>query len=130
MERPNHLKVEQKSAASKATSLAIVIAIHVAGIAALVAALSSGALQKQLADAFAEHIVGTFSLADQTLRYVRREWLVGDRKKLARLITDDIDELSRVFKQISIADEHGAIKLTSVPVAPEELKKIFLQTDK
>ena len=48
MERPNHLKVEQKSAASKATSLAIVIAIHIAGIAALVAALSSGALQKQL----------------------------------------------------------------------------------
>ena len=48
MERPNHLKVEQKSAASKATSLAIVIAIHIAGIAALVAALSTGALQKQL----------------------------------------------------------------------------------
>jgi periplasmic protein TonB len=48
MERPNHLKVEKKSAANKATSLAIVIAIHIAGIAGLVAALSSGALIKQL----------------------------------------------------------------------------------
>src|SRR3954462_5914576 len=48
MERPNHLKVEEKSAASKATSLAIVIAIHVAGIAGLVAALAQGALIKQL----------------------------------------------------------------------------------
>jgi periplasmic protein TonB len=48
MERPNHLKVEKKSTANKATSLAIVIAIHVAGIAALVAALAQGALIKQL----------------------------------------------------------------------------------
>lgn len=48
MERPNHLKAEQKSAASKATSLAIVIAIHVLGIAGLVAALAQGALIKQL----------------------------------------------------------------------------------
>lgn len=48
MERPNHLKVQQKSAASKATSVAIVIAIHVAGIAGLVAALAQGALIKQL----------------------------------------------------------------------------------
>jgi protein TonB len=48
MERPNHLKVQQKSAANKATSMAIVIAIHIAGIAGLVAALSTGALQKQL----------------------------------------------------------------------------------
>lgn len=48
MERPGHLHVEKKSAANKATSLAIVIAIHIAGIAGLVAALSSGALIKQL----------------------------------------------------------------------------------
>lgn len=48
MERPNHLKVQQKSAASRATSIAIVIAIHVAGIAGLVAALAQGALMKQL----------------------------------------------------------------------------------
>jgi protein TonB len=48
MERPNHLQVEKKSAANKATSLAIVIAIHVAGIAGLVAALAQGALIKQL----------------------------------------------------------------------------------
>jgi len=48
MERPGHLHVEKKSTANKATSLAIVIAIHIAGIAGLVAALSSGALIKQL----------------------------------------------------------------------------------
>jgi protein TonB len=48
MERPNHLKVEKKSAANKATSLAIVIAIHIAGIAGLVVALAQGALIKQL----------------------------------------------------------------------------------
>src|SRR5476651_275906 len=48
MERPNHLQVEKKSTANKATSLAIVIAIHVAGIAGLVAALAQGALMKQL----------------------------------------------------------------------------------
>src|SRR6185437_7200610 len=48
MERPNHLKVQEKSAASKATSVAIVIAIHVAGIAGLIAALAQGALIKQL----------------------------------------------------------------------------------
>src|ERR1700753_330861 len=48
MERPNHLKLEKKSAANKATSLAIVIAIHVAGIAGLVAALAQGARMKQL----------------------------------------------------------------------------------
>jgi protein TonB len=48
MERPNHLQAEKKSTTSKATSLAIVIAIHVAGIAGLVAALAQGALIKQL----------------------------------------------------------------------------------
>jgi periplasmic protein TonB len=48
MERPNHLQVEKKSATNKATSLAIVIAIHVLGIAGLVAALAQGALIKQL----------------------------------------------------------------------------------
>ena len=48
MERPNHLNVQQKSTASKATSIAIVIAIHIAGIAGLVAALAQGALLKQL----------------------------------------------------------------------------------
>src|SRR6201985_2019030 len=48
MERPNHLKVEEKSTSSKATSIAIVVAIHVAGIAGLVAALAQGALLKQM----------------------------------------------------------------------------------
>lgn len=48
MERPNHLKVQEKSAASRATSIAIVVALHIAGIAGLVAALAQGALIKQL----------------------------------------------------------------------------------
>ncbi len=48
MERPNHLNVGDKSAKSKASSLAIVIGIHVAVIFGLVAALNQGALMKQL----------------------------------------------------------------------------------
>src|SRR5215475_3262655 len=48
MERPNHLNVGDKSATSKASSLAIVAAIHVAVIFGLVAALNQGALMKQL----------------------------------------------------------------------------------
>jgi protein TonB len=48
MERPNHLKIQEKSAGSKATSIAIVVAIHIAGIMGLVAALAQGALMKQL----------------------------------------------------------------------------------
>ena len=48
MERPNHLKVQEKSATSRATSIAIVIAIHIAGIAGLIAALAQGALMRQL----------------------------------------------------------------------------------
>lgn len=50
MERPNHLKVEEKSAASRASSLVIVAAIHVAAIMGLVAALNQGAIIKQLAE--------------------------------------------------------------------------------
>jgi protein TonB len=48
MERPNHLKVGDKSASSKAGSLAIVAGIHVAVIFGLIAALNQGALMKQL----------------------------------------------------------------------------------
>lgn len=48
MERPNHLKIEEKTAASRASSLAIVAAIHVAAIMGLVAALNQGAILKQL----------------------------------------------------------------------------------
>ena len=48
MERPNHLNVGDKSATSKATSIAIVAGIHVAVIFGLVAALNQGALMKQL----------------------------------------------------------------------------------
>jgi protein TonB len=48
MERPNHLNVGDKSASSKAGSIAIVAGIHVAVIFGLVAALNQGALLKQL----------------------------------------------------------------------------------
>src|SRR5438876_608426 len=48
MERPNHLNVGDKSASSKAGSIAIVVGIHIAVIFGLVAALNQGALLKQL----------------------------------------------------------------------------------
>ena len=48
MERPNHLNVGDKSASSKAGSIAIVAGIHIAVIFGLVAALNQGALMKQL----------------------------------------------------------------------------------
>lgn len=48
MERPNHLKITEKSASSRAGSVAIVVGIHVAVILGLVAALNQGALMKQL----------------------------------------------------------------------------------
>ena len=48
MERPNHLNVGDKSASSKAGSIAIVAGIHVAVIFGLIAALHQGALMKQL----------------------------------------------------------------------------------
>ena len=48
MERPNHLNVGDKSASSKAGSIAIVAGIHVAVIFGLIAALNQGALMKQL----------------------------------------------------------------------------------
>ena len=50
MERPNHLKIEEKSAASRASSLVIVAVIHVAAILGLVAALNQGAIMKQIED--------------------------------------------------------------------------------
>lgn len=48
MERPNHLNAEKKSAGSRATSIAIVVGLHVLAIGGLVAALNQGALMKQL----------------------------------------------------------------------------------
>ena len=44
MERPNHLNVGDKSATSKAGSIAIVAGIHIAVIFGLVAALNQGAV--------------------------------------------------------------------------------------
>jgi protein TonB len=48
MERPNHLNIAKKSTTSRASSIAIVVGIHIAVIAGLVAALNQGALMKQL----------------------------------------------------------------------------------
>jgi periplasmic protein TonB len=48
MERPNHLNIAKKSTTSRASSVAIVVGIHIAVIAGLVAALNQGALMKQL----------------------------------------------------------------------------------
>jgi protein TonB len=48
MERPNHLNVGNKSASSRAGSIAIVVGIHIAVIFGLVAALNQGQLLKQL----------------------------------------------------------------------------------
>src|ERR1700742_4805390 len=48
MERPGHLKTVEKSAGSRAPSIAIVVGIHVAVIFGLIAALNQGALMKQL----------------------------------------------------------------------------------
>lgn len=50
MERPNHLELGKKTAASRATSLAIVAAIHVIAILGLVAALNQGEIMQQLKD--------------------------------------------------------------------------------
>ncbi|HJT44072.1 MAG TPA: energy transducer TonB [Rhizomicrobium sp.] len=50
MERPNHLHVGDKSVTSRATSIAIVIGIHVGVIFGLVAALNQGELLKQLSE--------------------------------------------------------------------------------
>jgi periplasmic protein TonB len=50
MERPNHLKVADKSVSSRATSIAIVVGIHVAVIFGLVVALNQGALLKKLSE--------------------------------------------------------------------------------
>jgi len=48
MERPNHLSVAKKSTASRATSVIIVVAIHVLAITGLVIALNQGAILKRL----------------------------------------------------------------------------------
>lgn len=48
MERPNHLKTAQTSNSSKLTGFIIVVLIHIAAIAALVTALASGQIMKQI----------------------------------------------------------------------------------
>jgi len=48
MERPHHLQTAQTTNSSKLMGIVIVVAIHVAAIAALVATLASGQILKQL----------------------------------------------------------------------------------
>ena len=48
MERPHHLQTQQTANSSKLVGIIIVVAIHVAAIAALVATLASGQILKQL----------------------------------------------------------------------------------
>ena len=50
MERPHHLQTQQTANSSKLVGIIIVVAIHVAAIAALVATLASGQIMKQLAE--------------------------------------------------------------------------------
>ena len=50
MERPNHLQLQKKTAANRATSLAIVAAIHVIAIGGLVAALNQGEIIEAMKD--------------------------------------------------------------------------------
>ncbi|MES2472644.1 MAG: energy transducer TonB [Pseudomonadota bacterium] len=50
MERPNHLDLGKKTAASRATSIGIVIAIHVVAILGLVAALNQGEIIEAMKD--------------------------------------------------------------------------------
>jgi periplasmic protein TonB len=50
MERPHHLKAGQSSNTSKLTGFVIVVLIHIAAIAALVTALASGQIMKQIAE--------------------------------------------------------------------------------
>jgi protein TonB len=50
MERPNHLKVANESAGSRATSIVVVVAIHIAVVAALIFALNQGAILKKMAE--------------------------------------------------------------------------------
>src|ERR1700748_3550054 len=50
MERPGHLKTAEKSVGSRATSIAIVVGIHVAVIFGLVVALNQSAVLKKLSE--------------------------------------------------------------------------------
>jgi protein TonB len=50
MERPHHLQTGSTSNSSKLTGFVIVVLIHVAAIAALVTALASGQIMKQIQD--------------------------------------------------------------------------------
>ena len=81
----------------------------------------------QLAQTFSEHVVRTFDGADQTLRYIRREY--QDWRYVGTLgrIADDANAVTRLFNQIAIADEEGRVVATSVPMSAAELAKINLK---
>jgi signal transduction histidine kinase len=81
----------------------------------------------QLTQTFSEHVIRTFDGADQTLRYIRREY--QDWKYVGTLgsIADDANAVTRLFNQISIADEEGRVVATSIPTPAAELAKVNLK---
>ena len=81
---------------------------------------------RQLTQTIAEHVVRTFDGADQTLRYVRREYLEWRYVGTLTKITEDANAVTRLFKQIAIADERGRMIATSIPTPAEELAKVNL----
>ena len=82
---------------------------------------------RQLAQTFSEHVIRTFDGADQTLRYLRREY--QDWKYVGTLdrIADDANAVTRLFNQIAIVNENGRIVGTSVPMAAVDLAKVDLR---
>lgn len=81
---------------------------------------------QQLTQTISEHVIRTFDGADQTLRYVRREYRDWRYVGTLSTIADDANAITRLFKQIAIADEKGRMVATSIPTTPEELAKVNL----
>ena len=81
----------------------------------------------QLTQTFSEHVIKTFDGADQTLRYIRCEY--QDWKYVGTLgrIAEDANAVTRLFNQISIADEEGRVVATSVPMPAAELANVNLK---
>jgi signal transduction histidine kinase len=106
-----------------ATSLAVIV--HLAKETGELRAEKQRYLQ-QLAQTISEHVVRTLDGADQTLRYLRREY--QDWRYLGTLgrIAEDANAVTRIFNQIAIANERGRVIASSVPMAPEELALIDL----
>ncbi len=80
-----------------------------------------------LAQTFSEHVIRTFDGADQTLRYIRREYQDWKYVGSLRRIADDANAVTMLFNQIAIADEEGRVVATSVPMPAAELAKVDLR---